>query len=394
MKILVKREELIAALEKVKGAVPTKTSLPITGNYFLEAKNGRVAVTGYNLDVALTADCKAKIIKAGKMLLSPRTLPLLKAIDLDIIGIGEQVKVHKYEETDYEKDPNTGQYLKDEAGQIKPRKVQKERREYAVCIEAGTSTASFGSHDWKDYPVVPHMGGKYPVVFTDLATSLKRMSFAASREDNRPTLQGVCFTPGKKEMELAAADGFRLAITGARYQGKMDKTIIVPATACELFARMMPGKVEATVALSTDNEPGIIHFRQKGLTMAIRLISGNFPQYAQLVPKGGTWLRCAADPLRKALRQLAVIRPVNNAVRFETKGHNLTVSRKEDDQVIEVKMPAKGKGKVSINMEYVKDLLDRMDGTFAIRVQKEEGRPVVSQVDHTTIVTMPLAFQK
>jgi DNA polymerase-3 subunit beta len=380
LKVIVKGEHLLDALEKVKPAVPTKAVIPVLANFLLEAKEGRLTVVGTDLEVALLSQCPAKIIKSGKLVLTAKVVSLLKNMGASTITLYDQVFLEKYEVTDWQRDEN---------GNLKEVKVPKEKRTHTVKIEYGNSVASFHGTDPKDFPKLPKVPRSMPIHFNNLAGMIKNVLYATAREDSRPVLNGICFNPGKR-LELAAADGFRLAITSATFTGKMGKKVIVPRKACELLSKM-PGHVDAAV-VEGKNDSSIL-FSQKGITMAAHLVYGEFPRYDQLVPKTGHWLKCGADLLRNALKQIAVIRPDKEIIRLKTRGQTLRVTGNEGDTSIEVKIPVKGKCEIAFNMNYLKDLLGQMDGNFAIRIQDGQS-PVFAKVNGTTHVLMPMIISR
>ncbi len=383
MKVTVKREHLLAALERVKPAVPTKAHLPVLANFLLEAKDGRLTVAGTDLEVALASQCPARVIKGGKVVLSPKVVPLLKNLATPTITLYDHVFLEKYEKTEWRRNEQTGQ--------TDPIKVPAVRRTVTIKIEAGQATASFGGIDPKDFPPLPQVPRSMPIRFSDLAGPLKKILYAAAREETRPVLSGVCFSPGKR-MELTAADGFRLAITSVPFKGKLGKTVVVPHHACELLERM-PGRMDVAVVEDKSNNAKIF-FSQKGLTLSTCLIAGDYPKCEHLVPKGGHWLKCSADALRNALKQISVLKAHQGKVILRTKGKTLLVSATEDDKTIEVKVPdVKGRTDIAFDIHYLKDLVDQMDGGFGIQVTTPDA-PVLARIDGATHVLMPMFNQK
>jgi len=366
---------LVELIQKVKPAVPGRATIPVLTNILLEAKDGRLTATGYDLEVGLISSCPAQVKKAGRMLIPCQSFEqLVKALTATSVTLYDETKVEKYETSEYRrKEDGEGEYVK----------VPRERRQTTIKLEADKSVASFPGHDPKDYPAMPKIP-RMTLRFTDLAKAIPEVLYAAAKEDTRPVLNGICFNP-KKRMELAAADGFRLAITTTPFTGKLSEPIIILARACKLLT-LMPGKIEAGLAQGTG--VSAIVFVQKGLTLMTQLIQGEFPKYDQLVPTKGSFLRCSAEALREAIRQVGVVQAVNKIIRLRTKGHTLLVSMKQDDATVEAKVSATGKAQIAFDVRYLTDLLKRMDGTFAIRITDGQS-PAVAKVNGSTHVLMP-----
>ena len=87
-------------------------------------------------------------------------------------------------------------------------------------IHSGDTIATMTGQKGEDFP--PAMSLKNVTTWTsfdpdDLVTAIKRVSFVAARDDFRPVLSGINIRVGPEGYELAAADGFRLAIQTVSY---------------------------------------------------------------------------------------------------------------------------------------------------------------------------------
>jgi DNA polymerase III subunit beta len=251
-------------------------------------------------------------------------------------------------------------------------------------IEAEATTTLEG-FEAEDFPPVPGVKGKAAEI-TGLASALKEISYAMAKEDCRPVLTGVCFTPDKGRIALAASDGFRLAETSVKVKGQLAQTI-VPGKAVQLIEKLMPGKVSIH---RDDGEKPNISFVGEGLVLTARVIEGTYPNYKQVIPKNGKPLVVDAAALKNALSLVAITLPDNNAVRLKTKAGNLVVSTKNVEKgETEAKVPAKGKAKIAFDVNYVKDILARTSGQITLRTKDAQSPGVVKQ-NGTVHVLMPM----
>lgn len=350
MRATTQRKALLETLGRVKSAVPSRATLPVCTSVLIRAGGGMVTITGNDLGMCLTGSCKATLSKQGAVCAMPKELEaFLKAVTADQVTLSLAGKK-------------------------------------ALKVEAGSATSTLEGYEAKDFPPVPGVKGK-AVEFTNLGKALKEVSYARAKDDLRPVLEGVCFAPVAHGVELAAADGFRLALTTAKSKGSLVSQVIVPGKEVDLIQRLMLGKV------SVHQGPETISFVDEGMVLTVRPIEGTFPNYKQIIPKNGSPLTVDCKQLRNALKVVTVIKTAKNLVRLQTKGKALIVSVQDDEKgKSEARVPAKGKAKIGFDADYLKDLLTRLDGQFTLRTTSPQSPGVVKQ-NGTTHVLMPMAVQ-
>ena len=355
MRATTQRGALLETLGKVKSAVPAKHPLPICTSVLIRAGGGQVMLTGTDLEVGLTASCKATVTRQGAVSVSPRSLEaFLKVVKAETVTLSLVGKNH-------------------------------------LKIEAGATTTLEG-YEAEDFPPVPGVRGK-AVEVTGLASALKQISYAMAKDDVRPVLNGVCLTPDGGAVLLAAADGFRLAETKVKAKGQLEQTVM-PSKAVKLIEKLMPGKV--SIHKAKPKQPAgnpTISFVGEGLVLTANATAGSYPNYKQVIPKNGSPVTVDSKALRDALDVVSITLPDNNAVRFQTRGGNLVVSAKNADKgETEVKVPAKGKVKIAFEANYLKDLLTRTSGPITLRTRDAQSPGVVKQ-NGTIHVLMPMSVQ-
>jgi len=65
MKLKVKKDDLLAGLQRVQPAVAARTTLPVLGNILVRADAERVQLTASDLAMTVTASMPAEVAKAG-----------------------------------------------------------------------------------------------------------------------------------------------------------------------------------------------------------------------------------------------------------------------------------------------------------------------------------------
>jgi len=352
MRATTQRGALLETLGKVKSAVAARHTLPILGSILINASGGQLIITGTDLEVALTASCKANVTRRGAIAVLPKTLEaFLKAVKADTVTLSLVSKVR-------------------------------------LKVEAGAITTIDG-FEAKEFPEVPSVRGK-PIEVAGLANGLKQVSYAMAGDEARPALTGVSFASENGAMFLAASDGFRLAETKVKAKGQIEQTI-VPAKAVQLIEKLMPDKVSIhrTKARSQGKRP-TISFVGDGLVLTAMAIQAQYPNYKQVIPKNGSPLTVDNKALKDALDITSITLPDNEAVRLQTRGSNLIVSTKDTNKgETEVKVPAKGKAKTTFNARFLKDLLRKTDSPLKLRISSPQSPGVVRQ-NGTIHVLMPM----
>jgi DNA polymerase III subunit beta len=350
MRATTQRGALLETLGKVKFAVATKSLLPICSSVLIRAGGGQVTLTGTDLDISLTGACKATVTRQGAVAVSPRLLEaFLKAVKAETVSLSLVDKNH-------------------------------------LKIEAGASTTLEG-YAAEDFPPVPGVKGK-AVDVTGLAYALKQVSYAMAKEETRPVLNGVYFTPDDGRIALAAADGVCLAETTVKAKGQL-KQVIVPSKAVCLIEKLMPDKV----SIHQGEDTMTISFIGEGLVLTARIVVGSYPNYRQLIPKNGSPIIVDSAALKDALDVVSITLPYDNAVRLQTRGRNLIISTKnEETGETEAKVPARGKVKIAFNVNYLKSILARTSGPITLRTTSAQAPGVVKHKG-TIHVIMPMFVQ-
>ena len=354
MKATVDRKEMVSALGEVKGIAPyTKhNTLKVLGYVLLTAKKGGVSLTTTNLDASLRETVKADLDKGGSI----------------CAPIKDMEKILKTFTTE---------------------KVTLEATEKKVTFSGNGARVSFDAIDAEQFPPIPEVKGS-PVVVDNLADLLKEVEYAmADEKDARPVLTGVCFNPGRGILELVAADGFRLAYTHTKPKGKLKRQFILPAEAVKEIRRLMPGPVTIR-----DNGTDV-SFESNGLVLVSRPVSGTFPNWNQLIPKGGTPFEIPVDKLREGLKMVLAIDPRGGIVRLKSITNIvLRLSAvNEDDGECDVSVPCKGKIQIAFNAKYLMELTGKIEDTMLMQFTDGSSPVKIIGNGNTLHLLMPMFVQ-
>jgi DNA polymerase-3 subunit beta len=276
VKISCLQENLARGLAVVGRAVATRSPLPILSNILLETDQGRLRLAATNLEIGINCWIGARIEEEGSITIPARLL------------------------TEF-------------VNSLPPGQIDMEltRRTQTLNLKCARFEANIKGIDPSEFPNVPtadSIGGRPQGALHLKADTFKRMIdqvvFAAAADESRPILTGVLTHFHQGGLTLAAADGFRLAVTTADVGVGVDETssVIVPARALAELNRI-GGEQETPIELIITPTRNQILFHLSDIDLVSQLIDGNFPDYKQIVPKSySTQAVVSTQELLKAVK--------------------------------------------------------------------------------------------
>lgn len=219
--------------------------------------------------------------------------------------------------------------------------------------------------DASEFPPLPDFEAAEAVSFEmqGLREAITQVAFAAALDESRPVLHGVKMTVNGNEMEMAATDGFRVAIKRTTLKESIDNQIsaIIPATALRELVKIA-GTSEKSVQVMLSEGNGQIIFHLKDCELASLLISGQFVNYDAIVPKSfrNTAVISTAS-LKKACSQAGVIaRDNKNLIKLDIKG--------TDDGMGKIGITAQSE-QTGFSENYIEAAVDGEDISIAFNVR-------------------------
>jgi DNA polymerase-3 subunit beta len=359
MKVKILSENLTTAITEASHAIAKRPHFPQAECVLLETVDGRLRVTGTDLETAISVYSGAQVIEEGKALIKAgmlaRMLPSFdgSAVDIELDG------------------------------------------KHGLALSSGGRTFKLAGMDPADYPPIPetpdHVADIGPLA---LRGALERVLGCAATDTNRPTLCAVNFAVRDGELVLAGADGFRLGVhevdtdwgqAGVAARSDQFPEMNVPAKTCQELMRLLPkltrGKswedaetVQLYVKRTDDGTPTQLRFCLKRQEVTTMLVQGTFPNYAQLIPKEHTVsVTVDTKDLRRELAAASVLASQSSGiVRFLIgPGDTLIIAaRAEEEGEFEAKLPAKveGEGKIAFSYRWVDGFLKTV-GTDAVEIR-------------------------
>lgn len=252
MKIVCSTETLSQACQNVQRAVSTKTSIPAIEGILLKAENGRLYLTGYDLEVGINTSIEAKIEQEGSIILNAR-------------------------------------YLCDIIRRLPDEEVEIEADARQLCyIRSGETNYSLNGISAEEYPELPSVTGGAPVIIDQgiLKNMIRQTIFAVADNNSNVVYTGIKFEIEKNQIKLIAVDGVRLAIRTEEidYDGE-ELSFIVPGKTLSEVMKLIDEE-EADVSLGVGKRH--IVFEVNGYSIVSRLLEGEFLDYKSAVPASFT----------------------------------------------------------------------------------------------------------
>jgi len=271
MKLMAKREELLAPLQSVIGVVERRQTMPVLANVLLSARDKRLGMTGTDLEVELSATSTVQVETAGDV-----TVPGRKFLDiLRALPSGTDVTLS----TEGEK----------------------------ATVRAGRSRFTLATLPAGEFPVLEEIHAQQTLALSqgEFHRLIDKTHFSMAQQDVRYYLNGLLFETQERTLRAVATDGHRLALCEMTLaEATRAGQVIVPRKAILELQRILGAEGQIELAIGTNHvraQIGDIRFTSK-------LIDGRFPEYGRVIPESPSKIALAdRELLRQALQRTAIL---------------------------------------------------------------------------------------
>lgn len=339
MKFSINRALFIKTLNDVQRAISAKTTIPIlTGLKLLLSQEG-LTLTGSDADISIeatlaTSDEKNQLVieETGAIVLPARFFSeIVKKLPEDqmTVAVGDN---------------------------------------FQTTIRSGKSEFTINGLDANNYPHLPEIAGQNPFsISTDVLKQLIHQTvIAVSNQESRPILTGVHLVLNNGEMLAVATDSHRLAQRKLNVDlpAETNYDVIIPGKSLIELSRTLADDVDHVELRIAENQ---VLFKAGNLAFYSRLLEGNYPDTARLIPtSSSTQIEFNAPVLLAAIERASLLshESRNNVVR-------LTLNSAEQTAIIYGNSPDVGNVEealqfenlsgedleISFNPDYMKDAL-------------------------------------
>lgn len=201
--------------------------------------------------------------------------------------------------------------------------------EKSMKVVAGTSEIDLPISKPGEYPDFPSIDGDEVELSSEKIEEIDNLvSFSASRDQVRPILTTILFNFHKEGLEVAATDGFRLAVLNFdQLKFKKQQKILVPIQAFEEVCRIVDQTEAGKVKIQISEELKQIKVMVDQNEIFIRLIEGDYPPYKKIIPESfKTKLEIPGLELEQEFKKAAIIaREASNIVQIKTDKKDLVI---------------------------------------------------------------------
>jgi len=253
MKVHCEREKLREGLAVVNNVIPGKSTKPVLENVCFVATHDALELVGTDLECAV----RYKIADVEVSEPGPAVVPARVTLDFVRDLSGDRVTLATSENT--------------------------------RTISSGDDSCDLVTMDPDEFPVISKFGDAETITVQggNFARLVNRTAFAAAREPGRYAMHGVLVEIEDGGLKLVATDGRRLALatlpieTAAGQRLMSSKPAIVPTKGMQLFCRVITDPLDPIELSFGENQVGM---RTKNAEIFARLIDGEFPRYAAVIP--------------------------------------------------------------------------------------------------------------
>jgi DNA polymerase-3 subunit beta len=334
MKFNVSSSDLNQGLSAVIGAVPSKATLPILETILFESEDGRLKLTGTDLEISIIEYIEADIEVEGAIAIPAKRL-------LDTLRQLPDIPVF------FEVDEKQNVKFKTDKGNYKLVGEIADEFPEVPAMEEGVSLST-------DTKLIQNAIGK--------------TMFAVSTDDLRPAMMGVYFDISETESKFVATDGHRLVkFVNQNLKSNTPLSFIIPDKALNLVSKALDAP-ECDLTVSNDHA----RFKSGNTIVITRLINEQYPNYESVIPRDND-----KDLMIDKNQMLATVRRVSvfsssttRQIRLQMDSDKLTIRAEDLDMSSEAKETiacdySDGEMEIGFNAKYLADVLSNVDGDEA-----------------------------
>ena len=293
MKFSIQREHLLQPITQV------------VGNFLISARDGRLSVTGTDMEVELVTTVNAQVDSESDV-----TVPARKLVDI-VRMLPEGVQITAASEGD------------------------------KMTVSSGKGRYTLATLPATEFPATDQVETLEKLTIQEdlLKRLLDKTAFAMANQDVRYYLNGLLFDFHDQNLSTVATDGHRLAIcdlnsvedpAAGHWKGEAlggvseERQLIVPRKGVLELQRMLSDSKDSVELALGKNHIRLV----KGSTIfTSKLIDGRFPEYRAVIPKGtDRHIKIDRDSFTRALQRASILSNEKyKGVRLEATGNSVKI---------------------------------------------------------------------
>ena len=332
MKFTVSSADLLAAVNIVNGAIPSKSTMPILESLLLERDGDTLRISATDLEISIIHPLAVNF--AGDSSDAPIAVPAKRL--LDTLRALPEVPLS------FSSDDDFSIHLSTDQGRYK-----------------------MVGQDGKDFPALPSLEEKQEITVEGnlIERAVRKTNFAVSKDALRPAMMGVFFQIGNTASFVVATDGHRLVKLVLEEMTSTDAAeFIVPEKALTLV-----GRVAGEESCSLHLAEGHVSFEFEDTQVLARLIDESYPNYEAVIPKeNDRRLRVNRQAMLNAVKRVGLYSSsMTNQVRLELAAEEIKISAEDIERASEAHetIPCEYDGEsmtIGFNADYLTEVLNNL----------------------------------
>ncbi|WP_249282893.1 DNA polymerase III subunit beta [Ligaoa zhengdingensis] len=266
------RNELFEVISNVSRAVSPKSTLAALEGILLRAQSGRLYLSGYDLDMGMSASIEANVAEEGEIVLTAKLF-----VDMIRRMAGERVSI----ESD---------------------------AKLLTEIKCGLTEFTILGIPSEEFPELPAVTGDegFSLPQNMLKSMIDQTLFAIATNDTKPVHTGSLFEMDDNELSVVSVDGFRLALRREKLAGAGEASFVVPGKTLSEISKLLDGESDELVEVSHSRKH--IIFQVSGYAVVSRLLEGEFLDYkAAIPPAEGTVVTVSKRALIESVERTSLL---------------------------------------------------------------------------------------
>ncbi len=369
MKFSIDKQILSECLKKFQGIIEKNPVVPIAASLLLEAKDNELVISATNFEVGIIVRKNLPVMEKGTIVVD-------------------------------------GQKFTEIVSQMPEGEINLERKDDGWITLRHGKNIQFNLavlSDEKVPPIKVDEKVRYGEIEAGMLADLfKKTVYAVSDDRTRDVLRGVLIEGEKNKVRMVATDGHRLAlvekddvlIAGA----ELKKGTIVPKRGAKEIRRLAQElKNDAVVKVGFSDKN--VTITEGGETLIVRLIEGEFPDYAIAIPKDNAnrimvKIKLFMDTLK---RVTLLADEETRVVKFLCRDGVMIISSKKlgvGEAMEELEVECEGDAvEFGLNSRYILDVLNTLEGEDVVIEVKDGQTPILFKEkgqEKTLSIIMPM----
>ncbi|PJD93468.1 MAG: DNA polymerase III subunit beta [Legionella sp.] len=362
--LTIKKEQLLAPLLTVAGAVDKKQALPILANFLLELTDGLLRITATDLEIEISAQifCESNQTQGAITVPAKKFIDIIKSLD----------------------DQSTPAIFCTDS---------------VLTIKEGRSSFKLTTLPAEQYPVSADEYNEVELTLPrlDLLHLLQSTHFAMSQQDVRVFLNGLFLDFEPQLISSVATDGHRMAISRYHCANTAETKLLIPKKGIQELLRLLNGIADEEILVTAGKSHIKVVTQQ--FRFSSKLIEARFPPYSKAIPKGQDkhlLIDCAT--LKRSLTRTVILaHEKSKAVLLHVQEGLLTLiaNNNEQEEAMEsLSVETEGDElKIGLNATYLLDVLNHFgEGMVRLSFSTTDSSILIEslQQDNYQYIIMPM----